>query len=461
MDDPLPKPSSPKSSPVLAASEQLVDKQTLIQRRLTCDIKIPDEWAMQFSDTIQSSPTDTPMLDSANEISDSDKPQSPPHTDGTTLIPQDTTSPPTLIAEIDTAEKVPKTASSPTAESVKELYQRRKSQVRFSLAPDTIHTIQDDDFSESESEKSPPTNEQNAMQTEENTSVSTLSSSRKVVHIRGDDDDSEEGKEGADTVAVTPRKQPRTTYMVHPDVSAALSQATPADRQRIEKDLLASIRKQQDDEGDVPLILLQTPAPAKFLSGNTSLNASPASPIQQSLGDVPDLLMKTPLPKDQQNGDNSQHTQSYPPSWLIPVTPAPSLLDTVRNDFISPDKIPKYSFLEMEEVKKQYEARLGKKEEIHQQALDTLERSLEAERKEKEEISAILSDYAETLNRCIEDSQRKNEEHDVAMLKAESAKETLQESVDNLQQSVKNLTSRNEALQDEFDKLTQSSAAEI
>ncbi|KAJ1982159.1 hypothetical protein H4R33_005089 [Dimargaris cristalligena] len=341
--------------------------------------------------------------------------------------------------------------------------------------------------------------------------------SNKSVNERDHSEDDDHVTE--DLLYKTPRKQARTAYVLSPTFSNALLHATPEEQAAIHDTLLGSAKRIEaqsthlipystahplshtaDHPGseatsadsqyeETPLILFQTPAPARIranfvrqlpndtlistiLSQDNNMDADPSTTSNggdaaiQAVATHPnnfsDLLARTPASsrevvssRPSGRSANANANKYYPPSWLIPVTPAPTLLDTVRNDFVSPDKIPKYSYIEMEEIKRQFGIKVRVKEEAHQKALDEVKQQLEHERREKSEINDVLNEYAETMSNFVETSQAAEKEYNENMLRMESQKDVLKDTIEGMQQTQNQMAQRYEELQAESNKQTQ------
>ncbi|KAJ1916698.1 hypothetical protein IWQ60_008025 [Tieghemiomyces parasiticus] len=535
----------PTTSTTTSPTTDIVFTTTKIHRRRTCDFSIPNEWAMQHD----SGPASDPVAgaDSATELSDPDRMDmsepspSPEPVRASVTAPEDVFIETDVISQpaTDYAEVAPTPASPPAAiEDALEVrrqaeaklrdakVQRRKSNVRFSLAPDTIHTFGDEsDESEGETEvtvSAPPPREESTAMDEEissapvptampaallpndptellnNTEVHAVSLAAepalnsspramdtegsdhsspgepKVVNIRQDEDE--------ELALKTPRKQARTAYVLSPNLSHALLNATPAQQARIRDSLLGPVANSHDAspvadqtrEEPPPLILFQTPAPAKLATGMQALLSAPSSPEDSpirgsqsgALTVVPtgsadaapsiDLLAKTPAPARGRFvplAANQGSARQYPPSWLIPVTPAPTLLDTVRNDFVSPDKIPKYSYLEMEEVKRHAENKLKAKEETYRRELQELQKVLLTERQEKRELTEIVNEYSALVTHLNERNIDDQDKFNTALGEVEAEKLVSQENIEALQKSLDEITQRLHERQDENERL--------
>ncbi|KAJ1971721.1 hypothetical protein H4R34_005646, partial [Dimargaris verticillata] len=414
-DAPVASPPADTTSQSEAPDAQS-DLKARMHRRRTCDINIPDDWVMQFDSPVQPvtsvCKTESPVLQESLDLT-------PP-----ALVPTD-----------------------PKDEAARrERLNRRKSQVRFSIAPDTVHTI-DDMPSSSDSETSPtdtdtgtavldtasmaspslpasPPQSQPTLQATDkpidlptfSPKMSALSPSAaiQVSSPTGSDSNkhySDWCDDADDTALQSLTKQPRTRYSMSPSLSKLFSQtpakdaelstptdvATPA-TERVPEPLATTLGSRAVDEG--MLISLKTPAPPRALPATARSRLSIDGDLS-AYGDLTDLLAKTPRSLPDGPPVASSDAKQYPTSLLIPVTPGPSLIDTVRNDIISPERIPKYSFIEMEEIKKHYEAKMSKKEEEFQDQLNELHQRLAQDATEREELKVLLTEYDETIMKAI------------------------------------------------------------
>ncbi|KAJ1967050.1 hypothetical protein H4R35_006824, partial [Dimargaris xerosporica] len=454
-DAPVASPPAAISSPS-EAPEAPVDPKARMHRRRTCDINIPDDWAMQFDSPAQTATNPhkarSPVLEESLDLT-------PP-----ALVPMDSND--------DAARR--------------ERLNHRKSQVRFSIAPDTIHTIEDMPSS-SDSETSPTDTDTTALEPvpvatcplpqsppqnqplptpqamdkqvdppalspekclpspKKPSQVSSPTGSDSNKHYNDRCDDADE------TALQSLTKQPRTKYSMSPSLSKLFSQtpakkagpSTPTDActpATVSEPASTTPGLRAVDEG--MLISLKTPAPPRAVPaagrGRLSIDGD-----LSAYGDLTDLLAKTPKPLPNEPPVTSSDAKQYPSSLLIPVTPAPSLIDTVRNDIISPERIPKYSFIEMEEIKRHYEAKvstsMAKKEEEFQQQLNVLQEQLAQTAAECKELKVLLTDYDETIMKAINDAELKQQEHDGEMQQACTERESLQLSIKTMQMSIDDL----------------------
>ena len=166
-----------------------------------------------------------------------------------------------------------------------------------------------------------------------------------------------------------------------------------------------------------------------------------------------DWMIKFDSPKD------ARH--SLPPSQLVPVTPAPSriyaggalraapslsLLDSLSNDFGSPNSIPKYTERDVSKLKSELRNQNNSEVEIVQSELQRLDQQLKESEAARGQMKSVVEEYERAMNQMIEDARQEKERHKITIDKMNEERARTNAERTTLETSLKELRVKYEEL---------------